>query len=53
MTDLDTHYAYALFRLHHWKPEDYYSADINKKVVYRAFVDKEQEDIAEETSLRE
>jgi hypothetical protein len=37
-----------LFRLHHWKPDDYFEATTSQKIVYQAFIDKEQEDISEE-----
>lgn len=38
---------YALFRLHGWKPSDYYSLSYGERLIVRAFMRREAEDLAQ------
>lgn len=37
---------YALFRLHGWKPSEYYDLSYGEKRIVRAFISREAEDMA-------
>ena len=39
---------YALFRLHGWKPSDYYSLGYGERRIVSAFLRKETEDMAQQ-----
>ncbi len=40
--------AYALFRLKKWKPSEYYDMDAGERLITRAFLKQELQDIKEE-----
>lgn len=40
---------YLLFRLHHWKPEDYYKMGFGQRTIVRQLILKELKDMEEET----
>lgn len=39
---------YMLYRLHGWKPSDYYNMGYGEQIITNAFVRQEVEDISEE-----
>lgn len=39
---------YALYKLHNWKPSDYYDLGYGEKIVVRAFLKREVEDMKKE-----
>lgn len=41
---------YLLFRLHHWKPEDYYKMGYGQRLVVKELLYKELEDRNEEVA---
>ena len=45
--------AYLLFRMHHWSPEVYYNLSRNARVITRAFIEKQIEDMEAEAKEME
>lgn len=51
-TDREASIAYALFRLKKWKISDYYNMGAGERLITRAFLMQEIEDIKEEARER-